>query len=41
MTFFSTLSGCLIGIEASATAHHWTRELSVLGQLVKLIPHPT
>ncbi len=23
---FSTPSGCLIGIEASATAHHWARE---------------
>jgi transposase len=41
MTFFSTLSGCLIGIEAPATAHHWARELWGLGHLVKLIPHST
>jgi transposase len=36
--FFSTLSGCLIGVEACATAHHWARELSRLGHQVKLIP---
>ena len=38
VTFFSTLPGCLIGIEACATAHHWGRELSRLGHQVKLIP---
>jgi transposase len=38
VTFFSTLPGCLIGIEACATAHHWARELSKLGHQVKLIP---
>ena len=36
--FFSTLPGCLIGIEACATAHHWARELSALGHEVRLIP---
>ena len=36
--FFSPLSGCLIGIEACATAHHWARELSQLGRQVRLIP---
>jgi transposase len=36
--FFSTLPGCLIGIEACATAHHWARELSRLRHQVKLIP---
>jgi transposase len=36
--FFGTLSGCLIGIEACATAHHWARELSRLAHQVKLIP---
>jgi transposase len=30
--------GCLIGIEACATAHHWARELSQMGHRVKLIP---
>ena len=34
--FFSTLPGCLIGIEACATAHHWARELSRLGHEVAL-----
>ena len=29
--FLGTLPGCLIGIEACATAHHWARELSQLG----------
>jgi transposase len=36
--FFSTLPGCLVGIEACATAHHWARELSALGHEVRLIP---
>jgi hypothetical protein len=36
--FFSTLPGCLIGIEACATAHHWDRELSALGHEMRLIP---
>jgi transposase len=35
--FFSTLPGCLVGIEACATAHHWARELSGLGHKVRLI----
>jgi len=38
LKFFSMLPGCLIGIEACATAHHWARELSRLGHQVKLIP---
>jgi transposase len=36
--FFSTLPGCLVGMEACATAHHWARELSILGHEVRLIP---
>jgi transposase len=32
------LPGCLIGIEACATAHHWARELSSFGHEVRLIP---
>ena len=36
--FFSMLPGCLIGIEACATAHHWARELSAFGHEVRLIP---
>jgi transposase len=26
-TFFEKLSPCLIGIEACASSHHWSREL--------------
>jgi transposase len=36
--FFGNLSPCLIGIEACPTAHHWGRELQVLGHTVKLMP---
>ena len=38
LTFFRKLSPCLVGIEACATAHHWSRELSALGHEVKLMP---
>ena len=36
--FFSTLSPCLIGMEACATAHHWARTLTAFGHEVRLIP---
>jgi transposase len=36
--FLGKLPPCLVGIEACATAHHWSRELSALGHEVKLIP---
>ena len=36
--FFDKLAPCLIGMEACATAHHWARELTKLGQTVRLIP---
>ena len=29
---------CLVGIEACGTAHHWAREIRVLGHEVRLIP---
>jgi len=38
LPFFSKLSPCLIGIEACATAHHWAREMVILGHEVKLMP---
>src|SRR5476651_1510323 len=38
MTFFEALAPCLIGMEACATAHHWTRELTKLGHEVRLMP---
>ncbi|MDB5632365.1 MAG: transposase, partial [Tardiphaga sp.] len=38
LTFFQKLSPCLVGIEACASAHHWSRELQALGHTVRLIP---
>jgi transposase len=35
---FANLPPCLIGIEACASAHHWSRELQSLGHQVKLMP---
>src|SRR6478609_3258551 len=36
--FFQKLSPCLVGIEACASAHHWSRELQALGHTVRLMP---
>jgi len=36
--FFEKLEPCLIGIEACASSHHWTRELMALGHDVGLMP---
>lgn len=36
--FFAALPGCLIGMEACGTAHHWGRTLQALGHEVRLIP---
>ena len=38
LTFFEKLSPCLIGIEACASSHHWSRELQALGHTVRLMP---
>ena len=38
LTFFGTVPPCLIGMEACATAHHWSRALTALGHEVRLIP---
>ena len=38
LTFFQKLPPCLVGIEACASAHHWSRELQALGHKVRLIP---
>jgi transposase len=35
--FFATLSPCLIGMEACASAHHWARTLQSFGHTVKLM----
>jgi transposase len=31
LAFFEKLPACLVGIEACASSHHWSRELKVLG----------
>ena len=38
LTYFQKLSPCLVGIEACASAHHWSRELQALGHTVRLMP---
>ena len=38
LAFFEKLSPCLIGIEACASSHHWSRELQALGHTVRLMP---
>ena len=37
-TFFQKLPPCLVGIEACASSHHWSRELQALGHTVRLMP---
>src|SRR3974390_2570686 len=36
--FFKKLPPCLVGIEACASSHHWSRELQALGHTVRLMP---
>jgi transposase len=38
LAFFQKLSSCLVGIEACASSHHWSRELQALGHTVRLMP---
>jgi transposase len=38
LAFFEKLQPCLVGIEACATSHHWSRELTALGHTVRLMP---
>jgi transposase len=38
LAFFEKLPPCLIGIEACASSHHWSRELQALGHSVRLMP---
>ena len=35
--FFKTLSPCVVGMEACASAHYWARRISALGHEVRLI----
>jgi transposase len=38
LAFFQKLPPCLVGIEACASAHHWSRELQAIGHSVRLMP---
>jgi transposase len=38
LAFFQKLPPCLVGIEACASSHHWSRELQALGHTVRLMP---
>ena len=38
LAFFQKLPSCLVGIEACASSHHWSRELQALGHTVRLMP---
>ncbi|WP_426615282.1 IS110 family transposase [Bradyrhizobium sp. McL0616] len=38
LAFFQKLPQCLVGIEAYASSHHWSRELQALGHTVRLMP---
>src|SRR6202166_2249844 len=36
--FFEKLPSCLVGIEACASSHHWSRQIKALGHTVRLMP---
>jgi transposase len=38
LTFFQKLPPCLVGIEACASSHYWSRQLQALGHTVRLMP---
>jgi transposase len=38
LAFFQKVPPCLVGIEACASSHHWSRELAALGHTVRLMP---
>jgi transposase len=38
LAFFQKLPPCLVGIEACASSHHWSREIKALGHTVRLMP---
>src|SRR5258708_4811106 len=38
VAFFQKLPPCLVGIEACASSHYWSRELRALGHTVRLMP---
>jgi transposase len=38
LAFFQKLPPCVVGIEACASSHYWSRELQALGHTVRLLP---
>ena len=38
LAFFHKLPPCVVGIEACASSHHWSREIRALGHTVRLMP---
>ena len=38
LEFFAKQPSCLVALEACGGAHHWARELTLLGHQVRLIP---
>jgi transposase len=38
LPFFQKLPPCLVGVEACASSHYWSRELQALGHTVRLMP---
>jgi transposase len=38
LPFFQRLPACVVGMEACATSHHWSREVGALGHTVRLMP---
>jgi hypothetical protein len=38
LEFFASLPPCLVGLEASGSAHHWARELVKLGHDARMMP---
>ena len=38
LEFFASLPPCLVGLEASGSAHHWARELIELGHEARMMP---
>ena len=38
LAFFQKRPPCLVGIEACASSHHWSRQLQALGHTVRLMP---
>ena len=40
LAFFEKLPSCLVGIEACASSHHWSRGLQTLGHTVRPMAPP-